>query len=350
MSKKIENMVILYADAGDRLLELLQQMEEGSWSWRRAAELLRQVDEIINELTQRAGDQMADILGDSYMLGVRGAVEGIVAAGVAAGTLNASIRPIIHQQAVQSIMDESFYSILEASDNMSADAKQRITDAVRRANERSLVDGISRRKATKDAVRSLSERQITGIITKSGAKVPADKYMAGVVQYHQRKAHVTGAENMIVQNGLDLVYVNYVGITCGYCATMQGRVYSISGNDPRFPKLEQRPPYHAHCVHSVSAWIEEYTEPEEVSRMLELSNRPFNDNRTAHAKQRYEQLQRDKSRKNATRNQWIRYKALLPDDTPSLRQFASHKARGTAKYKELQDLYRDANRQIKDTH
>src|SRR5690606_8572580 len=154
------------------------------------------------------------------------------------------VQSLIHHRAVQAIMDESFYSILEATDNMSQDIKDRIQQLVQRANQRSLVQGVSRRQATKDAIAELSQEQIRGIVTRNGARVPVDKYMAGVVQFHQRKAHVTGQENMITQNGYDLVYVNRVGITCEFCAVYQGRVYSISGSDPRFPKLEVRPPYH----------------------------------------------------------------------------------------------------------
>lgn len=132
------------------------------------------------------------------------------------------------------ISDDGFYSILEASEHMSRDAKQRIEDAVRIANEQSLIEGVNRRQATQNAVAKVNKQGITGMIAKNGAEIPADKYMAGVVQYHQRKAHVTGTENMAVQNGQDLVYVNFVGITCSLCAKYQDRVYSISGNDKRF--------------------------------------------------------------------------------------------------------------------
>ena len=343
----VEELIALYTRADERLRALVQSLEEGSLSRRRKEELLRQIEAIIAELTDEAGNQMASIVSESYRAGASEAVSGMIQAGMSAESINSTLRPLIHQRAAQAIMDDAFYSILEASDYMSADAKRRIEKAVRLANERSLLTGMSRREATRLAVAELNKQGITGMITKNGAWIPADKYMAGVIHYHQRKAHVTGAENMAVQNGIDLVYVNYVGITCEYCAKYQGRVYSISGRDPRFPKLEVRPPYHSHCVHSLTPWIEELTPPEEVERMIKQSNRPFVDNRTEANIRRYNELQREKSRKNATRKQWIRYKAVLPNDTPDLRTFASWKARNTKSYQELQELYRDANRIIK---
>jgi len=344
----VEQLIQLYSIADERLRALIQSLEEGSFGRRRKEELLRQIEAIIEELTGTAGEQMAEIVASQYRSGATAAIEQMTTAGIATKAIEQTLKPLIHQQAAQAIMDESFYSILEASDNMSKDAKQRIEKAVKTANERSLLEGVSRRQATKDAVAEVNSRGITGIIAKNGAEIPADKYMAGVVQYHQRKAHVTGVENMAVQNGQDLVYVNFVGITCSLCAKYQGRVYSISGSDKRFPKLDLRPPYHSHCVHSLSVWIEEYTPADEVDQTIKDSNRSFEkDNRTEANIKRYNELQREKSRKNETRKQWIRYKAVLPNDTPNLQQFAGHKVRGTKKYGELQELYRKMNIEIK---
>lgn len=338
-----EKLIALYTLAGERLLELIRSLEEGSYSRRRKEKLLQQVDEILAELTDGAAISMSELLGEAYKEGIREAAGSMLIQGIPKEQINTVLEPIIHQRAVQAIMDDSFFRILEATDNMNMDAKQRIEEVARAATERMLTDGVSRRQATKEAVARMTEQGITGIVAKNGARIPADKYMAGVVQYNLRKAHVNGAENTITQNGIDLVYVNFVGITCEYCAKYQGRVYSISGADPRFPKLEIRPPYHAHCVHSISAWIEEYQTAEEVERMIATSNRPFTDNRTEANIRRYNEIQRDKSRKNETRKQWMRYKAVLPNDTPDLRRFASLKARDGQAYKDLQELYRRAN-------
>lgn len=341
-----EKLIALYTRAGERLLDLIRSLESGSYSRRRKEKLLQQIDEILAGLTDDAAQSMAELLAEAYKEGVGEAADSMRAQGVPEEQINTVLEPLIHQQAVQAIMDDSFMRILEATDNMSQDAKRRVEEAVRTATERMLTEGVSRRQATKEAVARLAQQEITGIIAKNGARIPADKYMNGVVQYNLRKAHVTGAENTIVQNGLDLVYVNYVGITCEYCSKYQGRVYSISGTHQRFPRLENRPPYHSHCVHSLSAWIEEYQPADEVERMLAASNRPFTDNRTEENIQRYNEIQRDKARKNETRKQWIRYKAVLPNDTPNLRQFASLKARDAQTYRELQEAYRKVNAKI----
>lgn len=343
-----EELIALYVLADERLRALIQTLLDGNISNRRKQQILQQVDAIIAELTDGAGQGLAELIGNEYRSGAVRTVEQLVTAGIAREALDVTVKAITHQRAAQAISDEGFYSILEASEHMSRDTKKRIEDAIRIANEQSLIQGVSRRQATQNAVAQVNKQGITGMIAKNGARIPADKYMAGVVHYHQRKAHVTGIENMAVQNGQDLVYVNFVGITCSLCAKYQGRVFSISGKDKRFPKLDLRPPYHSHCVHSLSVWMEEYTPADEVEQTIKESNRPFDkDNRTEVNILRYNELQREKSRKNETRKQWIRYKAVLPNDTPDLKQFASHKVRGTKKYGELQELYREVNRKIK---
>ncbi|RKD20969.1 minor capsid protein [Ammoniphilus oxalaticus] len=341
---KREQLIEVYEESGYRILELIRRLEDGPTK-RNKERILREVQAIISALSSEASEMAAEIISESYKEGSRELVDKLKEEGI--DRVNESIQSLIHQEAVQEIVDECFYSILAASDYMSADAKKRIEDVVRTANQRSLIEGVSRRRATKDAVAELSQQQITGMIAKNGARIPADKYMSAVIHYNQRKAHVDGSINQMQQNGIDLVYVNRVGITCDLCAMYQGRVYSISGEDSRFPKLELKPPYHAHCVHSASAWIESYQGEEEIKKMIELSNDPFKDTRTSEQIRRYNELQRSKSRTNVTRKQWIRYKARMPD-LPDLRTFASHKARNTQLYKDWMEDFRIIGLEIKE--
>lgn len=339
-----EKLIALYTRAGERLLDLIRSLEDGNFSRRRKERLLKEVDVILAGLTDGAAQSMSELLAMAYKEGVSEAVDSILAQGVPDERINTVLEPLIHQQAVQAIMDDSFFRILEATDNMSQDAKRRIEEVTRTATERMLTEGVNRRQATKEAVASMTEQGITGIVAKNGARIPADKYMNGVVQYNLRKAHVTGAENTIKQNGLDLIYVNFVGITCEYCAKYQGRVYSISGADPRFPKLEIRPPYHAHCIHSISAWIEEYQPADEVERMLAASNRPFTDNRTEANIRRYNEIQREKARLNEDRKQWARYRVVVPEETPkSMAAFRRMKYNDSDSWRQLQSDYRKLN-------
>lgn len=341
-----EKLIQIYTEANLQLLALIQSLEEGV-NKRKKEQLQRQVQEILNQLTETAAEGARQIIEDSYTNGSAEAIRELKRQGIKASQLEVTLSTVLHTQAVQAIVDENFYRILEATDHMSQDAKDRIERIVRTANQRSLVEGVSRRQATKDAIAEVNQVSIRGMVAKNGAVIPAEKYMANVIQYHQRQAHVEGVLNRMQDNGNDLVYVNTVGITCPICAKYQGRVYSLSGSDSRFPKLTVRPPYHGHCVHSTSPWVEEYHDDLEVKRMMKDSNRPFDDNRSEQNIKRYQELQKEKSPKNDTYKQWIRYKARMPD-LPDLRQFASQKARDTNTFKQWQEDYRNVGAKIKD--
>ncbi|KIO60228.1 hypothetical protein B4065_0154 [Caldibacillus thermoamylovorans] len=339
---KTEKLIKLYERASEELLEQIRNLEDG-FSRRRKEKLLKTVLEVINKLQEESGELAKQIVEDSYKNGSDESVEEMIKQGLE--EVNNSIQSVIHEEAVQQIIDEVFYRILEATDHMSNDVKERIEEVVRRANERSLTTGLSRRQATKQAIAELTQQGITGIIYKNGARMPADKYLANVIHYFQRKAHVDGEINKMIEYDQDLVYVNFVGITCERCAQYQGRVYSISGKDKRFPQLVERPPYHGHCVHNATPWIEKYHNIADIDKAIKDSNRPFVDNRTEANIRKYERIQKEKSWSNETRKQWIRYKARMPD-MPDLRTFASHKSRNTKKYQEWMEDYRKVGFEI----
>lgn len=124
--------------------------------------------------------------------------------------------------------------------------------------------------------------------------------------------------NMHLQNaGLfhsDLLEMPYLGCACAECAKYQGRVYSISGTDKRFPKLpeflKQTGKVHPGCRHyfrsyNIERTITKYIRDEngEVITLqvdaVQNSNRPFTDDRTTWKINAYEEvLKRDEKKKN----------------------------------------------------
>lgn len=90
----------------------------------------------------------------------------------------------------------------------------------------------------------------------------------------------------------DLLQMDEHGATCSECAKYEGRVFSISGKDKRFPKL---PPQvfkhgclHPGCRHTFLIWPGE-PDPKRLDDIIRFSNRPFVDNRTDSQKAAYEE-------------------------------------------------------------
>ena len=49
----------------------------------------------------------------------------------------------------------------------------------------------------------------------------------------------------------DLVQWSDHGTVCDECRPFEGNIYSISGNDPDYPPLEEEPPIHPNCEHAL---------------------------------------------------------------------------------------------------
>jgi hypothetical protein len=65
--------------------------------------------------------------------------------------------------------------------------------------------------------------------------------------------------------GTDLVQVSDHGRTDPACDAHAGKIYSISGRSKRFPALRERPPYHPHCRHVLTPFVEELASERELT-------------------------------------------------------------------------------------
>ena len=155
----------------------------------------------------------------------------------------------------------------------------------------------------------------------------------------------TARINQFTANGFDLVEIPTHYPTCEICAILQDRVYSISGNDKRFPPLSKAigvyKNIHPHCRHVIVGWVESMHTPEEVEETIERSNREWTDPRTGEEKAFYNELQRKNRQARDLRSQYERYKERLGDDAPkSIAAFKRIKKAGGEKWENLQEMYR----------
>lgn len=63
--------------------------------------------------------------------------------------------------------------------------------------------------------------------------------------------------NTTMSVGGDLVQVSSHNTTTPYDAQFEGKIFSLSGNDPEFPKATDLPPFHPNCLHSITTTFRE---------------------------------------------------------------------------------------------
>lgn len=177
-------------------------------------------------------------------------------------------------------------------------------------------------------------------------QVPLDVYAEMVARSTTREAGNLAREVQLSENGYDLVKMSKHYPTCEKCAPLQGRVYSISGKDKRFPPLSKAFPsiyrnVHPNCRHSIHAYIEALQEPEEIQADITQSNKPFEDSRSKREREAYTKEQKLKQQVRQDKYQYERYKARLGDDAPkSFSAFRRMKNTGGENWGNLQYKYK----------
>lgn len=165
-------------------------------------------------------------------------------------------------------------------------------------------------------------------------QVSLDSYAMMCARSTTREAGNLARENQLTQNGYDLVQMTTHYPTCEVCAPLQGRVYSISGQDKRFPPLSKAfgrgyHNVHPNCRHSIVPWIESLKTKEELQAAIGRSNQPFKDTRGKAEVDLYKQQQNANRQARQDLYQYERYKARLGGEAPrSLHAFRTMKRAG----------------------
>lgn len=264
----------------------------------------------------------------------------------------------IHSDAVSELANEMRYHINQGI-SIAGRRVMRYLDtakdnALRQAGLRSAALKAAAGQTVADMQKDLMQRLANdGFLTvqygtgKRAYQVGLDSYAAMVARSTTREAGNLARENQLAENGYDLMMMTEHYPTCEACAVLQGRVYSISGRDKRFPPLSRAFPsgyrnVHPNCRHVMTYWIEEMQSPEEIRAALARSNAPFTDNRSDEEIALYSKQQADSRRMRADRSQFERYRQRLGEDAPkSFHTFRRIKNADGQKWKEMQEKYRN---------
>ena len=141
------------------------------------------------------------------------------------------------------------------------------------------------RKEGKDSVYNVQQAIIREYETHSifeveysnGAKQPLHAYAAMAARSARIESTNIGAIGSALQTGTDLVEMTTMPQCCKLCGAYQGKVYSISGRDKRFPALFKtvlKNGYalpHPNCRHEFIPFYEEMEAPEDIEKAIQKS-------------------------------------------------------------------------------
>lgn len=339
--KLTQTLIEIYSKAQKELIKIIAEKEARGNVTAYQKSLLMQIGQELARLDNQARDVSYKIVERYY----KEAIDEVSA------ILNTDIEESyksfskLHTNAIK-ILAFNIYSNLNQANNF---VGRRLNDAIRQAG----IDAVAKKLATgqtvkeckKNLISSLINEGINGIKDKRGRMISLDAYADIVARSTTAEVTNTATINQLTCLGYDLVKMTSHATTCSICSIYQGRVYSISGNDGRFPKLSvafsgEYANIHPRCRHRIFPYIPELAD--NFEKDIVDSNRSFEvDTRSKKAIDNYNKQQKEKVKLNNDRKQYQRYRLMFGKDAPkSFAGFRRMKYSNSGKYQELESEYR----------
>lgn len=339
VDKKIEKLIEIYKQSEIKLIKTIAEKQAKGNVTSFYEDMLKQVKQEILKLqiyhTQWATDITKQLYEQAYE-------EALSMLGISDTTLTQ-----LHKEAIELIAENIINNLNEATNLIG----RRIEDEIREKGLNSTADkfatGNTIRQQQKELTKSLIDNNITSIKDKLGRNISVSAYAEMLARSIVAETQNTCVQNTMFEHGHDLVKMSTHFGTCSVCATYEGRVYSITGYDERFPRLDSIPGFnqgynniHPRCRHRISPYIEKYND---IEKDIKNSNRPFEVDKDKEASLKaYQEEQKKKAQLRANRKQYEKYKQVLGDEAPkSFQGFIKMKNSNSENYKELKRKYRE---------
>lgn len=341
-----ERLVAYYRDSYEKLIKKLEQLPPGA-SWKRHYErLLKEIQKTVAKLDRAAANELVQMIRRAYTAAEAKALAGLP--GGPFGGLNRMAMQLVAENAVDDLSNANHYF------------GRHMSDRIRQIGLDAIAEKLSTAQTVKEAQRRIIEMMrtegMTAMVDAAGRRHRLESYAELVARTTTREATNTATTETGQQLGYDLVKFSVHYPTCEVCAPVQGRVFSISGNDKRFPALSEVPGFdqgfktiHPNCRHVLIVTVEALWTDEEREKYLADAKKPIRgDTRSAEEVDRYNATQAEKRERWQDRRQWEKYKAALGDDAPqTFSGFRAVKRANADKWRLMQVDYKRRSRLAK---
>lgn len=258
MDKQVEQLALIYRAAQKELIKKLRDIDVTDFQRARAEVLLVQVNREIASLNKQARGWATRTIPIAYSHGLDVSEARLRQLGI---TKYVNMNSQVHTSAVSILADNVTMDLLVANQTIS----KNVTRYIRATQQQVIEDNQISKMIAEGMIQGETRKQISDRLQEAFAKqLDEEKFITINGRYYQPESYsrmvarsrVGEASNQAnvnasLQYGVDLVQVDIHAGSCEICDPFQGKIYSISGNDPDFPPLDERPPYHPNCRHQL---------------------------------------------------------------------------------------------------
>jgi len=228
---------------------------------------LTAIKRIIKGSDQQIKDWIVTAVADSYAAGANLAYLDIkklsVSVGGDSGVLLEEftadkIRQIdllsVHKEAVNALVSDTYLDFANGMNGLVKGVEHQLNDAIKRQIRAQAIagqlTGRSMANISKEVREVLGNQGFSVLVDRGGRSWSLKQYAEMLVRTHVMKSANEGSINRYLDFNLDIIQISTHTGSCPICKPYEGKIYSISGNADKYPKLDVQPPYHPHCRHT----------------------------------------------------------------------------------------------------
>lgn len=222
---------------------------------RRA--ILAQVDKILANLGEDVNAFLIKEIPQYYKTGGKQAVDQLISAGADIPLDYGFNR--VHMEAVAALVSDASRSFADALAGVKRNATLLLGKQIKAEITQRIATGMIQGSAVKQAAEQiksvLASEGIDSFVDSAGRSWSLDRYAEMLYRTKIVEARNMGMVNKIVENGFDLAQVSIHGSLHRACAVWEGKIVSLTGNDPNYPTLEDAIAtglFHPNCEHAVN--------------------------------------------------------------------------------------------------
>lgn len=341
--KKISQLINLYLRAERRLINIISTKKVKGHVTDFYESMLKQVKLELMQLQLQSAKSSKELVNELYLEAYHNSLEALGISNIGDGFVQ------LHKNAIEVLSDNLINNFAEVNNQVG----RRIEDSIRNIGltdaQMKFATGQTINQLQDELVNNLIKKGIGGITDKRGRVIPFTSYAELLSRSIVAETQNTCVINVAKEHEKDLVKMTQHNTTCPICAVYEGRVYSLTGKDERFPKLSNIPGFnkgynniHPRCRHRITPYIEKYND---VKEDIKNSNRSFEVDKDKEASiKAYQEEQKEKARLRDDKKQYEAFRQTLGEEAPkSLQSFREIKYNNSNDWKEIKNNLKIVN-------
>jgi hypothetical protein len=226
-----QQLIILFKNAQQELIKIIQETEARGNVATYQKSLLKQTNSELALLQSRANSVLESLIVESYINGIRYTNRKL---NIKEKVLLENLSRV-HRKTINVYIRNLQGDLTDVEYFIGRQIKDNIQKASMDAVGLKLSTNETLRECKKNILKNFAENGISAIKTKNGREIRMDAYADMVARSTTREITNTATIKQVEELGYDLVKMSSHPGACPICQEFEGRVYSISGKDKRFP-------------------------------------------------------------------------------------------------------------------